>query len=379
MSLNVFLVLCAGALIAFVNGANDVSKGIATLIGSGVTRYREAIRWGAIWTVLGSLVAASLAGAMIQTFGRDLLAPGVVPSSAAALGTILGAAAWLSFATSSGFPVSTTHALVGALAGVGLIAYRPGVVRWDVLATKIALPLLLSPLISFLVTYACLKLRRPSDPAAPAADCICAELRPTAEMRGASAESSAVVSSRELPEVLITVAPSQTCIREAKVTRLTFSHVHWVTSGAVSFARGMNDAPKIAALVNSAFLLSAASTQKSLTIFVAVAGLMGAGSLFGGRRVTAVLAEKVTKMNHSQGLIANLVTSVLVIVGAVYGAPMSTTHVSSTAIIAVGVQQGSNSLNQETVRQILLAWLLTVPASGLMAMLAYAGLHFIQV
>jgi PiT family inorganic phosphate transporter len=92
-----------------------------------------------------------------------------------------------------------------------------------------------------------------------------------------------------------------------------------------------------------------------------------------------VLAEKVTKMNHSQGLIANLVTSVLVIVGAVYGAPMSTTHVSSTAIIAVGVQQGSNSLNQETVRQILLAWLLTVPASGLMAMLAYAGLHFIQV
>src|SRR5437016_217574 len=136
-------VFCLAFAIAFMNGSNDVSKGIATLAGSGVTNYKKAILWGTLWTGTGGLAGAYLAGAMLDTFGKGLLQPGTAASFAAALATILGATLWVGFASRTGLPVSTTHAIVGSLIGVAAIAYGPAAIVWHSLQTKIALPLLL--------------------------------------------------------------------------------------------------------------------------------------------------------------------------------------------------------------------------------------------
>src|SRR5215471_10424117 len=89
MSCSLSVALALGVVIASAHGSNDVSKGIATLVGSGVTNHRRAILWGTVWTGLGGLAGALLAGAMIGTFGKGLLVSGVVPTFVAATATIL--------------------------------------------------------------------------------------------------------------------------------------------------------------------------------------------------------------------------------------------------------------------------------------------------
>ncbi len=152
---------------------------------------------------------------------------------------------------------------------------------------------------------------------------------------------------------------------------VTLSHLHWFTSGATSFARGLNDAPKMAAIVLAAIALSGEKTDFRVPVFVLVTTGMVMGSWVAGRRVTSVLAEKVTKMNHQEGLLANLVTAALVGPGAAFGLPMSTTHVSSGAIVGLGLQKNS-TLNWKTVREMLLAWIVTLPSAALLGILAYA-------
>jgi PiT family inorganic phosphate transporter len=97
---------------------------------------------------------------------------------------------------------------------------------------------------------------------------------------------------------------------------------------------------------------------------------MVAGSIVGGRQVTRVLAEKVTPMDHREGVIANLVTAVLVTTGATLGLPMSTTHVSSGGIVGAGLQR--SSLNKKTLRDIALAWVVTLPGAAFLGITAYA-------
>jgi inorganic phosphate transporter, PiT family len=326
------LVLAAGFLIAQVNGANDVSKGIATLVASGASDYRRAIRWGTLCTALGGLAAATLTGGLVATFGTGLFAAGTTPDLSAALATILGAAAWVLIATRTGLPVSTTHALVGALAGVGAVAYGPNGVRWSALGTKVALPLVLSPLVSLALARLFLR------------------------------------TARGLGSL---VRPSE--------SPATLDRAHWFTSGAASFARAMNDAPKMAALVLTGESLAGAPRIGHPAVFGLITLGMVIGSVVGGRRVTHVLAEKVTRLDHQEGFLANLVTAGLVIAGAVGGLPMSTTHVASSAIVGAGAGRGMARLNQRTLRDLVLAWMVTVPLAAALGVLGFALLGLLRI
>ena len=138
--------------LAFANGTNDVSKAIATLVGSGVTNYRSAIAWGTVWTVIGAGVAAFVASAMIKTFSHGLVQTGTIIGPAVTLAVLIGAVAWILFASHTGFPVSTTHALTGAIVGTGLVAFAGEGLIWAAIGKKIALPLLLSPFLAFTVS-----------------------------------------------------------------------------------------------------------------------------------------------------------------------------------------------------------------------------------
>jgi PiT family inorganic phosphate transporter len=170
-------------------------------------------------------------------------------------------------------------------------------------------------------------------------------------------------------------APSTECPPAGRaLVRVTVDQLHWISSGATSFARGLNDGPKIAALVLGALALSGGASPDTSLVFAVITAGMAAGSLAGGRRVTRVLAEKVTPMDHREGFTANLATAALVTVGAIGGLPMSTTHVSSSAIVGVGWMRGGGALNRGTLRDLLLAWLVTAPVAALLAALGYVTL-----
>lgn len=359
-----------GALLAFVNGANDLSKGIATLVGSGLATPKRALGWGTLWTLLGAVAGAIFATAMVATFGKGLLAPHVAPTHVAAISSIVGAAAWVLLATGAGLPVSTTHAIVGAIVGVAVFAYGPQGVRWSAIGGKIVVPLLASPLAAAAITLvvqramrALLLLLLPLRTTA-GHDCMCVDV----ETIDAAGEAAAVVA----PRVVVTSCADG---RPAGF-RITLDGVHWATSAATCFARAMNDAPKIVALVLAASVLGATDAPASVTPFLVVAVAMSAGGLVAGRRVTRVMGQRLARIAPRDGFAANAVTALLVAGGAMGGLPMSTTHVASGGIVGAALATDRSAVHAHTARNIALAWLVTVPAAAALGVGAYVvGTH----
>jgi phosphate/sulfate permease len=321
--LHINLVVPSGLLLMFIlaycNGANDVSKAIATLVGSGVTNYRRAILFGSTCTVIGACLSTIIAAGLVTTFTKGLIAGSTHLTGQFALAALLGAIAWVYLATRLALPVSTTHAITGSVVTAGAFAFGIQHVLWGSLGTKILLPLLVSLIAAFALGIALFR-----------------------------------------------------------VLRLAFSKVnlngaHWLSSGVASFTRGLNDTPKIVALGSVLFLLDGAKVAATTPIwlFLAVALAMGIGSIIGGLRVTQTLAEKVTKMNHQEGFAANLATALLVGASSVFSLPVSTTQVSSCAIIGIGIRKGWGSVCWRTVWDMVLAWMVTLPVAGILATIAY--------
>lgn len=345
--------------LAFANGGNDVSKGVATLVGSGVTSVRRAILWGTVWTVVGAVTAAYVSHGLVAVFsGKGILAtPPVGGAFLAAVAS--GAIMWLLVATRTGLPVSTTHALVGGLVGAGLAAGGPHGVSWAAVAGKVALPLAISPLLSLALMFALLPVvglafRRFNR------YCVCLERRE-------------VVLAATAPALALGGGPSLTVLAGAEcppavMKRLNaMDSLHWLSAGLTSFFRALNDAPKILAL-GVAAAATVGIAAKPLFLLVALA--MGAGSHVAGARVTRTLAGKVTRISPDDGFAANLVTSGLVALASTFAAPVSTTHVSSGAIVGIGMHQ--RDMHTKMVRDMMLAWLVTLPAVGVIAGAVYA-------
>ena len=363
MTSSILLVSAVGIAIAYANGANDVSKGIATLVGSGVTNLRRAVLWGTLWTGIGGVTAAFVAHAMLQTFGKGLLGHGIHATLGTAVAMLAGAALWVAFATRRGLPVSTTHGIVGSVTGVAWVAFGFHGVNWTALGGKIFLPLLLSPVVSLGLTAVLIRLSRRLVPD-PSTDCMCFKMIKPGIVASGGGEVAALTS----------ISPAQlhleSCASASRGSKaITVNHLHWFTSGATSFARALNDAPKMAALVLGAVLLGGTALNAPLAYFVAISIGMLAGSWFAGRKVTEVLADNITRMDHREGFIANLVTAALVGPGAALGLPMSTTHVASGGIMGVAAGRGAE-INRKTVRDMVLAWVVTLPAAAVLGVLA---------
>lgn len=357
--------------LAFANGTNDVSKAIATLVGSGVTNYPTAIRWGTVWTIAGAGLSALVATAMVKTFSTGLVQPDLTIPPALALAVLSGAMAWVLLASRTGLPVSTTHALTGAIIGAGVMAFGQEGLMWPALAKKIALPLLLSPLLAFTVAIIVHPLIRALGDRWEG-QCLC--VMPTAR---ALVTIDAHGMTRTLfqttsPGQPVLAVPSQCDRAGLSGLVIGLDSIHWISSGLASLARGTNDAPKIVAmLLLGQSLAMPANSPLRMAAFAGVALAMGLGSYWGGLRVTQVLAEKVTRMNHIEGLSANLTTSSLVMISATLGLPVSTTHVSSSSIIGIGLLKGFQAVRWTTVRDMVLAWIVTIPAAALFACFAY--------
>ncbi|MEX1243769.1 MAG: inorganic phosphate transporter [Thermoanaerobaculia bacterium] len=356
--------LLLALVLAFANGSNDVSKGIATLVGSGVSNFRAAVLWGTIWTVAGGLLAAYASQGLMATFsGKGFLDhPTGGPAFLGAVAA--GAVIWVLFASRTGLPVSTTHAIAGALAGAGIVGEGVGLLHWSTFGKKVALPLALFPVISIALIYLVFPLLRRTVARAETY-CLCIErlavLSPDGVLAMSAVGSTAIVAGAERCDTSPTIAARLSLV----------DGLHWCSSALTSLARGLNDTPKIVALGGAASL---ALGIQGFPFYAAVAVGMGAGSVIAGFRVTETLARRVTPMSPTEGFAANSVTTVLVGLASWAALPVSTTHVSSGAIIGVGLHRGARSVEWRTVRDMLLAWLVTLPVAALLGAAAFAAL-----
>lgn len=344
--------------LSFGNGANDNFKGFATVWGSKTLSYRNALLLATVATVAGSLLSLFLAEGLVQQFsGKGLLPDAIVSAPHFILSVGIGAALTVIIATRAGLPISTTHALIGGLVGAGL-ASSAGEVQFAKLWNAFMLPLLFSPVVAAVLGFLVdrlLHLRSTAE------DCAC-----VLSAEPILASESGVATIQIIAPRLV-IANDATCDKLAQpAARFSIVHVldrlHILSAGLICFARGVNDTPKLAALLIAAHLLD------SHISIVLIAIVMALGGLIFARRVAETMSRRVTSMNHRQGVAANLITAALVLSASKFGLPVSTTHVSVGSIAGVGA--GADSLNWNTLRNILLSWVATLPMAAGIAWIA---------
>lgn len=355
-------VLAATAIVAFANGANDNFKGVATLYGSGRASYRRALTWATATTLAGALLALALGAALAAKFtGKGLVPDALATTPSFALAVGGAAAATVLLATRLGFPISTTHALIGALLGAGCAA-APDSVRFAALAKSFVLPLLLSPVAALALTTIvyriAARLRRRSG--IEAESCVCVgEMAPApVPVSFAGASSAATLPAQAVP-VVVTSTSGCATTGPAVTARQALDAGHFLSAGAVGFARGLNDAPKILALG-----ATVPSLPRSFALFL-VAAAMAIGGLLGSRRIAERLGRGITPMNEGQGFAANAVTSLLVAAATWFALPVSTTHVSVGALFGIGAARGD--ARRAAIVAIVLAWVVTLPVAYVLA------------
>jgi PiT family inorganic phosphate transporter len=360
------LLLLAALGLATANGANDNFKGVATLHGSGMLGYRAALLWATVTTFAGSALALVLASGLLAAFrGKGLVPDDVAAAPEFALSVAAGAAAAVAAATRLGMPISTTHALTGGLVGAGLASGAP--VAWSALGAGFLLPLAVSPLLAFAATALLYPLFRGARRALGVERelCVCVDGgTPVTVLR--QPDGTLVAASTGLQ---ITVADGARCAEEYRGrvvgvdAQRAVDRAHLLSAGAVSFARGLNDTPKIAALLMTAPVIGLSGFGG----MAAVGAAMALGGLLAARRVAVTMSRDITSMNHGQGFTASLVTAALVTAASQHGLPVSTTHVSCGSLFGLGAVVGG--ARWAAIRRILLAWLLTLPIAATAAAL----------
>jgi inorganic phosphate transporter, PiT family len=366
------LLFLAAAFVAFSNGANDNFKGVATIYGSGTASYKMSIGWATITTFAGSVASIFFAQALLKKFsGKGLVPDAFTGSEFFLLAVALGAGFTVILATRLGFPISTTHAILGSLIGSGAVAAGVGGVNLSALGQGFVTPLLLSPVLAVglgAILYGLFHAVRHAL-RIPKQWCMCvgAEEQIVAMPAGAS-----TFAMRTLPMPTFTVAEGETVASCQERYAGTFAGVdtqrlvdagHFLSAGIVSFARGLNDTPKIAALMLLVKWLTPASDIAIVAVTMAVGGLLGA------RRVAETISHKITAMNPGQGFTSNLTTGILVILASTFGLPVSMTQVSVGSLFGIGLLTGQANL--KTVSGIVLSWLITLPCATAIAGIAY--------
>jgi inorganic phosphate transporter, PiT family len=312
--------LAALFLLAFANGANDAGKSVVTLEAPGPTGSpikRRPLVWGGFFTGIGSVAAILISGRLLTVFTPQTLVqpqPSRPLDSTFVLAALAGATLWIIAATLVRLPVSSTHAIVGALVIPAVYLYGASAVQWSFLLIRIVLPLAGGPLAVLIGVYIIDRLIRPNG-----------------------------------------TTPGKPPTRSTKLT-------HWATGAATAFARGINDAPKMAAL--GAFFLLANPSESAWLPYSIIAVAVLLGSIVLGHRVVVTAIGKHASLDQVQKSKANAATALFVSAGALIGAPLSTTQVHQGSSAGVG---GEKSVIRSSLRSMLLPWFVTLPGAGIFA------------
>lgn len=307
----------------FMNGFHDAANSVAIL----VSTRAMAPKWAVLWAAFFNFVAFFFFGIQVaKTIGAGIVMPGVVDNSVI-FGALAGATVWNIVTWRLGIPSSSSHALVGGLAGAAISKAGWGsLVGYGFIKTGLAI--VLSPLLGLIL---------------------------------------AAIFTIALSWIFIKSAPS--------AVDLKFKRLQFVSASLYSLGHGGNDAQKtmgiIAALLFSNDMLTGPFSVP-LWVVLSCQAAMGLGTLFGGWRIVRTMGMGITKLKPVSGFCAQSAGAVTLFLATWLGIPVSTTHTITGAIVGVGITRGASAVRWWVARNIVWAWVLTIPAAGIIAAMCQA-------
>jgi PiT family inorganic phosphate transporter len=363
------LLFISACFLAYSNGANDNFKGVATLFGSGTTNFRKAINWATITTFSGSVAAIFLANELVKSFsGKGLVPNELITMPIFAISIALGAALTVFIATKIGLPISTTHSLVGALFGAGVMAVGSQF-NFEKLGSTFLMPLIVSPLMAAVASFIAYLIFRFFRKRLGVTKSTSLNIRKSHNISTASMQmDSATLKTNTTIEASIdnTIETYKGQILGVSSQKV-LDALHYLSAGVVSFARGLNDTPKIIGLL---LIINTIDIRWSMII---ISSIMAVGGLINSKKAGVTMSKKITPMNSGQGFTANLITGLLVTTASIHGLPVSTTHVSVGSIFGIGTV--TKKADYKMIRKILLSWLLTLPIAAIISAILFKVLE----
>lgn len=322
MELSPFLIIfvATALLFDFLNGFHDSANTVATMISSRAMGPPAALALNAVANFVGPFLFGV---AVATTIGHEVIAEEAATMTVV-LSALGGAIVWNLLTWLLGIPSSSSHALVGGLIGAAATAYGFEAILLPGL-TKILLTMLISPIVGMLSGYLLMKLT-------------------LFLARGAT------------PRI-----------------NVFFKRAQMVTATALALSHGTNDAQKTMGIITMGLLAGGALSRFIIPIWViaACAGAIALGTALGGWRIIRTLGGKFYKVRPVHSFASQIASAGVILGAALIGGPVSTTHVVSTAILGVGAAERVSKVRWGVVGQIVVAWLLTIPASALLAAASY--------
>ncbi len=408
------LSVLAGFYMAWNIGANDVANAMGTSVGSGALTLRQAILVAAVFefggaVLVGTHVTDTIRSGILETAMFEPSGPlgpdGPLLLALGMFSALLAAGIWLQIATMWGLPVSTTHSIVGAVTGFGLIALGVEAINWGQLGT-IVMSWVVSPLTGALIGGAMFAFIRRAilqndDPAAAAKRIGPFLVALVAVILVLSFIYKALKNVVSEPPFILVVVSALGIGVLAAVATAAFLHSHqpknltpnayvervfgWLqitTAIFVAFAHGANDVANavgpLAAVVN---IVTSGLTElpDQVPVPLWVLGLGGVGIVIGlatwGYKVIATIGKQITEMTPSRGFSAEFGAATTVLIASRMGLPISTTHTLVGSVIGVGLAQGMAALNLGVIGKIVNSWLATIPAAAIIAMILFVALR----
>jgi PiT family inorganic phosphate transporter len=305
----------------FMNGFHDAANSIATVVSTQVLKPWQAVLWAAFFNVLAWAVFHLSVAA---TVGKGIIDPDFVDSRVI-FGALIGAISWNLITWYYGIPSSSSHALIGGMIGAAFTKAGAAPLLWPGIL-KTAAFIFVSPMLGMTL--------------------------------GA----------------LIMLALSWICFRQIprRVDRW-FRRLQLVSSAAYSLGHGGNDAQKTMGIIWLLLIANGVTTEDHLPAWVVVSCFLaiGLGTMFGGWRIVKTMGQRITKLKPVGGFAAETAGSIMLFVATYFGIPVSTTHTITGAIIGVGAAKGSAAVRWGVAGNIVIAWIVTIPASAAIAGLAW--------
>jgi PiT family inorganic phosphate transporter len=383
-------------------GANDVANAMGTSVGSGAITIKQAIIIAAICEFAGAFLAG---GAVTKTIQKGIIDPSSVASTPeilvyGMLATLLGTAIWLMAATAKGWPVSTSHSVVGSIVGFAVVGIGVDAVQWSKISGIVA-SWLISPLLGGAIAYVIMfSLQRlifdANDPLASAKRwgpfyvflvgfmvCLVTLFKGLSHLKLNLSPMQSFIAAvvfgilvAFIGRILINrVTVSAADEKKSRFTGVekVFTPLMVFTACAMAFAHGSNDVANgigpVAAVISVVQAGGEVSQKAGLPLWVLIMGGIGivVGLATMGYRVMATIGEKITPLTPTRGYAATLAAAATVVLASKTGMPVSTTHIAVGAVMGVGLTRGIGALDMRVLGQIVVSWVITLPIAGVLA------------
>lgn len=317
----VVAVVVVGLGFCFTNGFHDSANAIAISVSTRALTPRFALGLAAVMNIGGALVSTKVAG----TVGHGIIGPPAGRTGLViVLTALMGAIGWNLITWRLGLPSSSSHALIGGLAGAALV--RSASVHWNGILDQVVVPMVVSPVVAVLVTYPFML--------------------------------GLLWTFRRRPF--------------ARTTR-RFRRAQIGSAAAMAFGHGTQDAPKTMGVIALALLASghmAATAAIPLWVVLAAAGAIAGGTFVGGARIMRTVGSRIYHLTPVSGFASETSATAIMLVASQAGWPISTTHVISSAIMGAGATRRLSAVRWGVAADIVTAWVLTMPAAAAVAALA---------